>query len=183
MGLEKRLEGPAQLLNGAKDRVLRCAGIGLQNAGDFLDSTTVPVAHDKSGPLGVAELVKRLLYALAQLHAVHQALRVGAGIRDVRERVLLAAVKTVRIGCFLARFFLLALAHAVNRIVRGDAIDPRAKVRAGLEFFKLLIGAQERLLDDFLGVVLVAGQAIGQPVYVAAIALDQKAIAVPIAGE
>src|SRR5437899_2227838 len=46
------------------------------------------------------------------------------------------------------------------------------------ELSEFLVGAQESLLDDFFGVVLVPGHAVGQPEDMMAVPLDENAVGV-----
>jgi hypothetical protein len=48
---------------------------------------------------------------------------------------------------------------------------------------ELLIRAQKSLLDDFFGIVLIAGHAVRQPENVVAVALDENAKGIALARE
>jgi hypothetical protein len=69
----------------------------------------------------------------------------------------------------------------VDRAVDRDAVEPGTEVRAGLEPADLPIRAQKRLLDDVLGVVLVARHPVGEPEDGAAVSLDQRAECLAVA--
>ena len=60
-----------------------------------------------------------------------------------------------------------------QRGVRGDPIDPGAERRPALEAADLAEQGQEDVLDDFLGVGLVAGDAVGETVHPGSEALHQ----------
>ena len=63
-------------------------------------------------------------------------------------------------------------------------MKPRAEVGPCFETSELAIGPDETLLDDVLGVLLVAGDAVGQLKSAAAVAFDEGAegFAVPLPG-
>src|SRR5437660_1208737 len=58
--------------------------------------------------------------------------------------------------------------------VGGDAVDPAAEGRLPLEGVDLPGRGPERVLHHFLGVLLVAGDADGQPVDAVAVGRDQR---------
>src|SRR4029077_2147523 len=75
------------------------------------------------------------------------------------------------------------LAHAVNGVVCGDAINPRSEICACRELPEFLIRAQKSLLDNFFGVVLIPSHAKGQPEHVVAVPLDENAKGIALARE
>ena len=64
-------------------------------------------------------------------------------------------------------------------------MQPRSEVRPGLESLQLLVGAQEGLLDDILGVVGIAGHPVRHPIDSPAVALHErpKGLAISVAGQ
>ena len=60
-------------------------------------------------------------------------------------------------------------------------MEPGAEMRPGLEPGQLPVGPQEAVLDHVLGVVLVAGHAVGQPEGAPAVAFDQGAEGLAVA--
>ena len=74
------------------------------------------------------------------------------------------------------------LPQQVDRAVRGDAVQPRPQARAGLEARQLRVGLQEGLLHHVLGVLLVAGQAVGDAEDSSTVPLDERAECVAVPG-
>src|SRR2546429_4223739 len=83
----------------------------------------------------------------------------------------------------LARLFFLALPHAVNRVIRRNAIDPGSKIRSRCKLSELLIRTQKRLLDHLFGIGPVPGHAISQPENIVAVPLDENAKGIPVASQ
>ena len=75
------------------------------------------------------------------------------------------------------------LPHAVNRVIRRDAISPGAEIGARSELAKILVGAQKSFLHHFLGVVLISCHAIRQAKELLAVALDQHPESIALARE
>lgn len=136
-----------------------------------------PRAWDASAPTGMASVSAasarhRVLHALADLEAGHQAIR--------RHRVL--ACVTASCGCHLFEGLVLfrllpprPAPEQVHRAVHRDPVQPGAEARPSLEASELPVRLEKRLLDDVLGVLTIAGHAEGQPVDAAAVAVDQQA--------
>lgn len=122
------------------------------------------------------------LHLFSQLNVVCQTFRSRRRIMDERNGVVFRSFFTNR-GLNLARFFLFALPHAVNRVIRRDAIDPGSKIRPCLKLPKLLIRAQERLLDHFFGVGPAPRHSVSQPENIVAMPLDENAKSIPVAAE
>ena len=76
-----------------------------------------------------------------------------------------------------------ALSHAVDRVIRGDAVHPRPEIRVARKLLELLVRAQERLLHNFFGVVGIAGHPVGQLVDAPAVPLDEDTIGFPLASQ
>ncbi len=112
---------------------------------------------------------------VAQLAALRLALR--AGLRrgqafNQRRRVLIVVADR------LAR----PLAQQVDGAIGGDAVQPRAQARSGLEPRQLRVRLQECVLDDVLGVLLVAGDPVGDAEDSATVPLDERPKRVAVAG-
>jgi hypothetical protein len=72
--------------------------------------------------------------------------------------------------------------QSIDRAVVRDVQQPRAKRRLAAPAREPVVGAQERVLGDVLGVV-VAGDARGDTQHDVAVALDQSLEGLEIAGE
>src|SRR5260221_3581918 len=123
------------------------------------------------------------MHAKSELAAAGETFGRGGRILEVGERIEFVAL----FGCagrrFAARVFHFALAEAVDGVVCGYAVDPRAEVSLAGKLFKFLIAAQKSLLNDFLRVMRIARHAVGESIDVVAVTLDENAIGVAIAGE
>ena len=108
---------------------------------------------------------------------------VGASSRTLFKRIVFHSVAVRCSRGFPPRILFLFLAHAVNRIVRGDAIHPRAEIRSRRELAEFLIAAQKCLLDDLFGIVPIAGHAVSQTENIVAVPLDKNAKGIAIARE
>src|ERR1700724_3658096 len=75
----------------------------------------------------------------------------------------LRVIRHLRARSLSAGIFLLALAHAIDGVICGNAINPRREIGLRGKLFKFLISTQKCLLHYFLGVVMVAGQTVREP--------------------
>ncbi len=66
-------------------------------------------------------------------------------------------------------------AAEIDREIGGDAIEPGREARAGFEFGQILIGADERFLSQFEGIIGVVDDGHGDADHSPLIALDQRA--------
>ena len=101
----------------------------------------------------------------------------------MRERIDFGALFGYAGRRFAASIFDFALAEAVDGVICGDAVDPSAEVGLAGKLFKFLIAAQKSLLNDFLRVMRIARHAVGEAIDVVAVALDENAIGIAVAGE
>ena len=129
------------------------------------------MAHHECGSFRVRKSGKRLFHLFAQLETLRQSL---GSWRIVRNTIHGIVFHSFRAGRFSPRVFFLPLAHTVNGIVGGDAIDPSSEVRARFELTEFLIRSQKRLLDDFFRILPVPGHAVGQPKNILAVPLDKN---------
>src|SRR6266436_6373611 len=139
--------------------------------------------HHESGSLRLRKYSERQFHLFSKLDALRQPLRRRRLVLDMIQWIVFHPIAFFRSRRFPPRFFLLALAHAVNGVIRGDSINPRSEVRPRRELPQLLIPAQERLLDDLFGIVPVPSHAVGQPENVVAVPFDENAIGITIARE
>ena len=75
-------------------------------------------------------------------------------------------------------------AHQIHRAVGDNAIQPGAEVRARFEASELLVGANERFLNNILSILFVACHPKCEPKDASAVTLHErtKRIAVALAG-
>src|SRR5712692_6225514 len=119
--------------------------------------------HHESGSLSVRESSECLLHLLSQLDALRQPFWRWRFILDAIQGIVFHSVRAFHSRWSPSRFFLLSLAHAVNRIVRCNSIDPRPEIRSRRKLPQFLIPAQKRLLDHLFGIVPVPGHPVSQP--------------------
>ena len=136
--------------------------------------------HDERRPFRMRERGKRNLHLFSQLDVMRQTFRCWRRIVHQRHGVVFGSFFVYR-GLDFARLFLFALAHAVNRVIRRDAVNPGSKIRSGGKLSKLLVRAQESLLDHLFGIGPVPGHAISQSENIVAMPLDENAKSVAIA--
>jgi len=141
------------------------------------------MAHHESGSLRVRKSGKRLFHLFSQLDALRQPFRGWRSIWDAIQWIVFHPVPVFRSRRFPPRFFLLPLAHAVNRIVRRDSIHPRPEIRSCRKLPQLLVPAQKCLLDHLFGVVPVPGHPVSQPENIVTVPLNKNAISIAIARE
>src|SRR5437879_5901816 len=139
--------------------------------------------HYESGSLRLRKYSERQFHLFSKLDALRQALRRWRLVLDTVQWIVFHPIAFFDSRRFPPRLFLLALAHAVNGVVRRDSIDPRPEIRSRRKLPQLLITAQERLLDHLFGIVPVPGHAVSQPENVVAVPLDENAIGIAIARE
>src|SRR6266849_11061968 len=137
--------------------------------------------HHESGSLRLRKSGKRLFHLLSQLDALRQSFRRWRFILDAIHWIVFHFVPVLRSWSFAPRLFLVPLAHAVNRIVSRDSIDPRPEIRSRRKLTQLLIPAQECLLNHLFGIVPVPGHPISQPENIVAVPLNENAISIAIA--
>src|ERR1700676_1219474 len=72
-------------------------------------------------------------------------------------------------------FFFMSFAHTnqIERVVRGDAVEPGRKTRSRFVFVQLPIGSQKSLLDHILGVLFISRHPKSQTEDSSAMLLDQ----------
>src|SRR5437879_5329362 len=152
-----------QFLDRSKDSVFRRARTGFQDSRDFFDSATFPMAHHKGRSFRLRKSGQRLLHLFSEFETLRQPFRSRRFVLDAIHGIVVHSIPVFDSRRFSARIFLLSLAHAVNRIVRSDAINPRPEICSCRKLTELLIPAQKRLLDHLFGIVPVPGHAVGQP--------------------
>jgi hypothetical protein len=87
-----------------------------------------------------------------------------------------------RVGIVLPHGAAGPLAQQVHGTIGRDPVQPRAEPRAGFEPRQLGVRLQERVLDDVLGVLRVAGQPVGDAEDSSAVPLDERAKGLTVAG-
>src|SRR5260370_8466468 len=102
------------------------------------------MTHHKSGSLGVGKSGQRLFHLSSQLEALRQSFRRWRLVFDAIQGVVFYSVSVLHSGRFPPRFFLLPLTHAVNRVIRRDAIDPGPEIRSSRQLPTLLITPHNR---------------------------------------
>jgi len=137
--------------------------------------------HHDRGALGGSERIQRLFHSLRKLRTLSQALRRRRRVRRGHHRVHLQALPAGATRLLTARVLAAALAHAVDGVVRSNAVDPSPEIGVPCELPQLLVSPQECLLHHFLGVVRVSRHAIRQVVHVAAMPFDEDTIGFAVA--
>ncbi len=120
------------------------------------------------------------LHVLSELDVVSQAFRGRCRVVHQRHRIVFRSFfMDSRLD--FSRVFFFALPHAVDRIIRGNAINPGPKIGSRGKLSKLLVRAQKRLLNHLFRILPVPRHAISQPENIVAVALDENAKGIPVA--
>src|SRR5262252_3148987 len=101
--------------------------------------------HHESRSFRMRECGEGNLHLFSQLDVVRQSFWSRRGILYQRHGIVFRSFFADR-WLDLPSLFFLALPHAVDGVIRRDAINPGPKVRSCLKLSKLLVRSQKRLL-------------------------------------
>ncbi|GMA86013.1 hypothetical protein GCM10025868_12630 [Angustibacter aerolatus] len=148
------LEGDPQPRAAAVDARAHRAELHPERGRDLLVGEALDVAQHDGGAEVRLQRVEGGLHVVVEVGVLVDARRVGLAAGQLVARV---------VGERVEAHPLLA-AHLVEEEVRGDAVQP-ALEGAGRVRRQAAEDADERLLGEVLGVVHVAGEAVGEPVH------------------
>src|SRR6266436_1571826 len=154
-----------QLLRGPEERILRGLFGRVQNLAHGAQLQPVVVLQLEHHPFTRGQLVERAGYAFAELPAHEVALRVSsrASIGHlVEDGVFFAGGVGGHGSVFLPD---LSLAEVIETEIGDDAVNPGVERALEAKTAYILVGLEEGLLEDVLGVMLGSGEVQGKPQY------------------